>query len=41
MYGFDPIRLLRVTGVREPGEVASQAAALEAAAALARELVKI
>ena len=41
MYGFDPIRLLRVTGVREPGEVASQTAALDAAAALARELVKI
>ena len=41
MYGFDPIRLLRVTGVREPGEVASQAAALDAAAAVARELVKI
>jgi len=41
MYGYDPIRLLRVTGVREPGEVASQAAALDAAAALARELVSL
>ena len=41
MYGCDPIRLLRVIGVREPGEVASQTAALDAAAALARELVKI
>ena len=40
-YGFDPVHLLRVVGVREPGEVASQAAALDAAAALARELVKI
>jgi len=39
LYGFDPIRLLRVTGVREPGEVASQAATLDSAAALARELV--
>jgi multimeric flavodoxin WrbA len=39
MYGFDPIRLLRVTGVRDPGEVASQAAALDSAAALALELV--
>jgi multimeric flavodoxin WrbA len=41
MYGYDPIRLLRVTGVREPCEVASQAAALDAAAALARELVSL
>ena len=41
MYGCDPIRLLRVTGVREPGEVASQTAALDAAAALARELVNL
>jgi multimeric flavodoxin WrbA len=41
LYGCDPIRLLRVTGVREPGEVASQTPALEAAAALARELVNI
>jgi multimeric flavodoxin WrbA len=39
MYGFVPIRLLRVTGVQAPGEVATQAAALEAAAALAQELV--
>jgi multimeric flavodoxin WrbA len=41
LYGCDPIRLLRVTGVREPGEVASQAAALDSAAALARELVNL
>jgi multimeric flavodoxin WrbA len=41
MYGCNPIRLLRVTGVREPGEVSSQDAALEAAAALARELVNM
>jgi multimeric flavodoxin WrbA len=41
IFGFDPIRLLRVTGVRDPGEVGSQAAALDAAAALARELIKI
>jgi multimeric flavodoxin WrbA len=41
LYGCDPIHLLRVTGVREPGEVASRTPALEAAAALARELVAI
>jgi hypothetical protein len=41
LYGYDPVRLLRAVGVREPGEVASQAAALDSAAALARELVKI
>jgi multimeric flavodoxin WrbA len=39
IFGCDPIRLLRVTGVREPGEVASQTAALDSAAALALELV--
>jgi multimeric flavodoxin WrbA len=39
IYGCDPIRLLREVGVRDPGEVASQAPALDAAAALARELV--
>ena len=38
-YGFAPSHLLRVVGVRDPGEVASQTAALDAAAALARELV--
>ena len=38
-YGFAPAHLLRVTGVREPGEVASQTAALDSAAALALELV--
>jgi multimeric flavodoxin WrbA len=41
LYGYDPVRLLRAVGVREPGEVASQAAGLDSAAALARELVKI
>ena len=41
LYGCDPVRLLRAVGVREPGEIASQAAALEAAAALARELVDL
>ena len=40
-FGFKSSHLLRVTGVRDPGEVASQAAALDAAAAVARELVKI
>jgi multimeric flavodoxin WrbA len=39
IFGCAPIHLLRAVGVREPGEVASQAAALDAAAALARELV--
>jgi multimeric flavodoxin WrbA len=39
LYGCDPIHLLRAVGVREPGDIASQTAALEAAAALARELV--
>ena len=39
LYGCDPIRQLRVTGVREPGEVASQTTALDSAAALARELL--
>jgi multimeric flavodoxin WrbA len=39
LYGCDPIRLLRATGVREPGEVAQQTALMDQAAALARELV--
>ena len=39
IFGCAPVHLLRVTGVREPGEVVSQTAALNAAAALARELV--
>jgi multimeric flavodoxin WrbA len=39
IYGYDPVRLLRVTGVREPGEVKAQTAALDQATALARELV--
>jgi NAD(P)H-dependent FMN reductase len=38
-FGFAPAHLLRVTGVRDLGEIASQTAALDAAAALARELV--
>lgn len=41
LYGCDPVRLLRVTGVRDPGEIAGQTAMLDAAAALARELVNI
>jgi multimeric flavodoxin WrbA len=41
LYGYAPVRLLRAVGVRDPGEVASQADTLAAAAALARELVKI
>jgi multimeric flavodoxin WrbA len=39
LYGCDPVRLLRAAGAWEPGAIASQAAALDAAAALARELV--
>jgi multimeric flavodoxin WrbA len=39
LYGCDPIRLLRATGVKEPGEVAQQPAILGQAAELARELV--
>ncbi len=39
LYGFDPVRLLRATGVREPGEVKEQVAVLDQAAALAQELV--
>jgi multimeric flavodoxin WrbA len=39
IYGCDPIRLLRATGVREAGEVTQQPAILDQAAALARELV--
>ena len=38
-YGFAPAHLLRVTGVRDLGEINSQTAALDAAAALARELI--
>lgn len=40
LYGCDPVRLLRAVGVREAGEVAQQAALLDQAAALAREVVK-
>jgi multimeric flavodoxin WrbA len=39
LYGCDPVHLLRAVGVREPGDIASKTAALDAAAALARELV--
>jgi multimeric flavodoxin WrbA len=38
-FGFAPAHLLRVTGVRDLGEIASKTAALESAAALAREIV--
>ena len=38
-YGFAPAHLLRAVGVRDLGGIASQTAALDAAAALARELV--
>jgi multimeric flavodoxin WrbA len=39
IFGCDPIRLLRAVGVGAPGEIASQTAMLESAAALARELI--
>jgi multimeric flavodoxin WrbA len=39
LYGCNPIRLLRATGVKEPGEVTQQPALMDQAAALARELV--
>jgi multimeric flavodoxin WrbA len=39
MFGFEPVRLLRATGVRDAGEVAQQSAVMDRAAALARELV--
>ncbi len=39
LYGCDPVHLIRAVGVREPGDIASQTAALDAAATLARELV--
>ena len=39
LFGFEPISLLRATGAGAPGEVASQAAVLDSAAALARELL--
>jgi multimeric flavodoxin WrbA len=39
LFGFDPVYLLRATGVREPGDINRQPAVLEKAAALARELV--
>jgi multimeric flavodoxin WrbA len=38
-FGFAPANLLRTVGVRDLGEIASKTAALESAAALARELV--
>jgi len=38
-FGFNSSHLLRAVGVRDPGEVASQTAALDAAAALSRELI--
>jgi multimeric flavodoxin WrbA len=39
VFGYDPIRLLRAVGVRDAGEVNNQAAILQQAASLARELV--
>jgi multimeric flavodoxin WrbA len=39
MYGFDPVYLLRATGVRDPGDLSRQPAVLDQAAALAREVM--
>ncbi|MFA5110982.1 MAG: flavodoxin family protein [Desulfobaccales bacterium] len=38
LYGYDPVHLLRVTGVREPGVVKQHAALMERVATLARQL---
>jgi len=39
-FGYDPVFLLRATGVRDPGAVKQQAAVLEEAASLARQVMK-
>ncbi len=41
LFGFDPIYLLRATGVRDPGDIDQDLAVLEQAAALAREVVAV
>ncbi len=38
-FGFEPVHLLRAAGVREPGDIRKDAALLDKAAALARQLV--
>ena len=40
MFGFDPVYLLRATGVRDPEDLDRQPAVLDQAAALAREVVR-
>ena len=40
LYGFDPVRLLRAVGVRDPGDLDQQPDLMAQAAALARELVQ-
>jgi multimeric flavodoxin WrbA len=40
LYGYDPVYLLRATGVRDPGDLDQQTPVLNRAAALAREIVK-
>jgi multimeric flavodoxin WrbA len=40
MYGCDPVHLLRATGVKDLGAITGQAAILDEAAVLARELVQ-
>jgi multimeric flavodoxin WrbA len=40
IFGFDPVFLLRAVGVRDSGEIREHAAAMDQAAALARELVR-
>jgi multimeric flavodoxin WrbA len=39
MFGFDPVYLLRATGVRDPGDVQQQPAVMQQAADLARRLL--
>jgi multimeric flavodoxin WrbA len=39
LYGFNPVRLLRATGVLEPGDVKERSEPLDQAAALARDLI--
>ncbi len=40
MFGFDPVYLLRATGVRDPGDIKRQPALVNRAVDLARELMK-
>ncbi|MEW6660614.1 MAG: hypothetical protein AB1424_18385 [Thermodesulfobacteriota bacterium] len=39
-FGYDPVFLLRATGVKDPGDNNRQAAVLEEAASLARKIME-